>query len=464
MDNLNTAPGRYAQENQAAHLAELIEFLRIPSVSTQPEHTADVAAAADWLAQAMRAAAIENVRVIATEGHPLVYGDWLRAGSDAPTVLIYGHYDVQPVDPLELWESPPFEPDTRDDYLYARGSSDDKGQAYIHVKAVEACLKTDGRLPINVKFIFEGEEESGGESLEAFILENKELLAADIALISDTAILDADQPAIVYGLRGMCYMLLDVTGPSRDLHSGSYGGGIDNPLNVLGHIIAKLKDEDGHVLIPGFYEKVRPLSADERELLSQLPRDEDKWLQEAGAPQAWGEPEFALVERLGARPTLDVNGIVGGYTGPGAKTVLPAAAHAKISMRLVPDQDPKEIERLFRQYVQEIAPPTVKVSMSVHSSSPPSVTDYNIPAMVAAAAAYEQIFGKRPVHMREGGSIPVVAALQAYLGLETVLMGFGLPSDRIHSPNERFYIPNFYRGIQTSIRFLAEFARLSSER
>ncbi len=450
---------QYAAERQQTHLAELIEFLRIPSISTQPKHKADVAAAAEWLAGAMRDAGLENVRVIETAGHPLLYGDWLHAGPEAPTVLIYGHYDVQPVDPLDLWESPPFEPAVRDDYLYARGASDDKGQVYVHIKAAEAYLQGNGRLPVNVKFIIEGEEESGGASLAAFIPENKELLAADIALVSDTSILSPDQPAIVYGLRGLCYMLLDVTGPSHDLHSGSFGGGIDNPLNIIGHIIAKLKDEEGRVLVPGFYDRVRPLTPDERQILSHLPRDEARWLQETGAPQVWGEPEFALVERLGARPTLDVNGIIGGYTGPGAKTVLPSTVHAKISMRLVPDQDPLEIAALFQKYVREIAPPTVRVETAVNSHAPASVTDYNIPAMIAAGTAYEQVFGKQPVYMREGGSIPVVGDFQTHLGLETALMGFGLPNDRIHSPNERFYIPNFYRGIQTGIRFLELYAR-----
>ena len=461
MTNISTtAVLQYAQRQEASYLAELIEFLRIPSVSTQPEHDADVAAAAEWLAQAMRVAGIENVRVIPTERHPLIYGDWLHAGPDAPTVLIYGHYDVQPADPLDLWETPPFTPQVRGDHLYARGAADDKGQVYVHVKAVEAYLQVNGRLPLNVKFIIEGEEESGGESLDAFVPRNKELLAADVALVSDTNIVSADQPAIVYGLRGMCYVLMDVTGPGRDLHSGSFGGGIDNPLNVLGHIIAKLKDEDGHVLIPGFYDKVRPLSPDERHLLNQFPLDEAKWLREAGAPQAWGEPEFSLVERLGARPTLDLNGISGGYTGPGRKTVLPAAVHAKISMRLVPDQNPREIGELFRRYVQAIAPPTVNVNVQISSFSPASVIDYTVPAMVAAAAAYERAFGRKPVYMREGGSIPIIAAFQTHLGLETVLMGFGLPDDRIHAPNERFYLPNFYRGIQASIHFLAEYARL----
>ncbi len=466
--DMKTTPTEYAQENQAVHLAELIEFLKIPSISTQPEHDADVAAAAEWMAQAMRQAGIENVRLIETPRHPLIYGDWLHAGPDVPTVLIYGHYDVQPPDPLELWQSPPFEPVIVDDFLVARGSSDDKGQAYIHVKAVEAYLQSkspaaNGRLPVNVKFIIEGEEEIGGASLEAFIPENKELLAADVALVSDTAILSPEQPAIVYGLRGLCYVLMDITGPDHDLHSGSFGGGINNPINAAAHIIAKLKDENGRVLIPGFYDKVRELSADEREILRQFPLDEDKWLQNAGAPQLWGEPEFSLVERIGARPTLDVNGITGGYTGAGRKTVLPSTVHVKVSMRLVPDQDPHEIGDLFRSYVESIAPPSVTIKIDASSNSPASITDYTVPAMRAASAAYEQVFGKKPVYMREGGSIPVVAAFQAHLGLETVLMGFGLPSDRIHSPNERFYIPNFYKGIQTSISFLAEYARLASK-
>ena len=461
--DMKTAPTQYAQENQAAHLAELIEFLKIPSISTQPERDADVAAAAEWMAAAMRQAGIENVRLIKTPRHPLIYGDWLHAGPDVPTVLIYGHYDVQPPDPLELWHSPPFEPVIQDDYLVARGSSDDKGQAYVHVKAVQAYLQSDGRLPVNVKFIIEGEEEIGGASLEAFIPQNKELLAADIALVSDTHILSPEQPAIVYGLRGLSYVLMDITGPDHDLHSGSFGGGVDNPINVAGHIIAKLKDENGRVLIPGFYDKVRPLSADEREILRQFPLDEDTWLQNAGAPEIWGEPEFSLVERLGARPTLDVNGISGGYTGAGRKTVLPSTVHIKVSMRLVPDQDPREIGDLFRQYVESIAPPSVTVEIDASSFSPASITDYTVPAMRAASAAYEQVFGKKPVYMREGGSIPVVAAFQAHLGLETVLMGFGLPGDRIHSPNERFYIPNFYKGIQTSIHFLAEYNRLARD-
>jgi len=455
-------PLEYAQQHRAEHVAELTDFLRIPSVSTQPDHAADTAKAADWVAAAMKTAVLDNVTVIPTNGHPLVYADWLHAGPDAPTVLIYGHYDVQPAEPLNEWHTPPFEPTVIEDYLYARGSSDDKGQVFVHIKAVEAHLKANGRLPVNVKFIVEGEEESGGANLRAFIPENTGLLKADVALVSDTSMVNPDTPSIVYGLRGMCYFMMDITGPARDLHSGSFGGGIDNPLNVLGHVIAQLKDRDGRVLIPGFYDKVRPLSPEERALLAELPLDPASWLAETGAPQAWGEPEYTLVERLGARPTLDVHGIIGGYTGPGGKTVLPSTVHCKLSMRLVPDQDPQEIAQLFRDYVASILPPTVTATINGRSGAPATITDLNIPAMKAAVAAYEASFGKKPVFMREGGSIPVVGQFQDYLGLETVLMGFGLPDDRIHAPNERFYLPNFYRGIETSIRFLAEYAQQES--
>jgi len=449
-------PLDYAKTNREIHLNELKDFLKIPSVSTQPEHDADVAKAAQWLADSMQEAGVENVQIIDTVGHPLVYGDWLHAGEKAPTVLIYGHYDVQPAEPFDLWDSLPFEPTIRDDYVYARGSSDDKGQAFIHVKAVQAHLAANGRLPVNVKFIMEGEEESGGASLTAFIPENKELLKADVALVSDTGMISKEQPSIVYGLRGMCYLFMDITGPTRDLHSGSFGGGIDNPLNVLGHIIAKLKDENGRVLIPGFYDDVRELSAEERSMLAEYNFDEAGWLAETGAPQAWGDPDYTLVERLGARPTLDVHGIIGGYTGPGGKTVLPSTVHCKLSMRLVPYQNPEKIEEAFKAYIQEIAPPSVTIEITGGHGAPATITDFEIPAIKAAVTAYTDAFGKEPIFMREGGSIPVVGQFQEYLGLETVLMGFGLPDDKIHAPNERFYLPNFFKGIETSIRFLSE--------
>ena len=445
----------YARQHHERHLAELFDFLRLPSVSTDPAYAAPTAETAAWLAERLTTAGLENVRVIATARHPLVYADWLHAGPGAPTVLIYGHYDVQPVDPLALWETPPFEPQVRDDYVYARGAADDKGQLYIHVKAVEAYLRATGRLPLNVKFIIEGEEEIGSANLHAFIADNHDLLAADSALISDSAILDRDRPALVYSLRGNCHVLLDITGPARDLHSGTYGGSINNPLNALGHLLARLKNEFGHVMIPGFYDRVRPLSLEERELLAEFPLSEAEWLAQTGAPALWGEPEYTLVERIGARPTLDVTGMYGGYIGEGTKTILPSSGHAKISMRLVPDQEPDEIATLFEQFVRDTLPPSVRATVRVVGLSQPALIDRDTPPMRAAAAAYEATFGHAPVFMREGGSIPVVNDFEGRLGLPTVLMGFGLPGDHIHSPNERFYLPNFAKGIETSIRYLA---------
>ena len=450
-----SSPSEYADQNRDSALAQLIEFVQIPSVSTQPEHDADTGNAAAWLADRLVAAGLDSVQIIKTARHPLVYADWLHAGDDAPTVLIYGHYDVQPAEPFELWDTDPFTPVVRDGYLYGRGASDNKGQIFAHVKAVEAYLQTNGRLPVNVKFIIEGEEEMGGASLAAFIPQNKDLLAADVVLVSDTAMIAPGKPSIVYGLRGLCYVLLDVTGPGRDLHSGSYGGAIDNPLNVLGHIISRLKDENGRILIPGFYDRVRPISEEERDLLSQLPIDKEAWLKETGAPAVWGDMAYTLVERLGARPTLDVHGIIGGYTGPGAKTVLPSTVHAKISMRLVPNQDPEEIGRLFKEYVEKITPRTVHVNIQLEHGGWPTIVDLDMPAIKAAVTACETVFGQTPVFMREGGSIPVVNDFKKQLGLETVLLGLGLPDDKIHAPNERFYLDNFYKGIQTSIQFLA---------
>ncbi len=452
-----TTPLEYVRAHRDAHLEELKELLRIPSISAQPDHKGDVRAAAEWMLAALATAGMENGRLIETDGgNPLVYADWLHSGDDKPTVLIYGHYDVQPPEPLDLWESPPFEPTTRDDgYLYARGSSDDKGQVFIHVKAVEAYMKTDGRLPLNIKFIVEGEEEVGGGSLAAFIKSNaSEQIKADVVLVSDTAMLTPTQPAIVYGLRGMSYMLIDVTGPARDLHSGGYGGAIDNPLNVLSHIIAQLKDMDGVVQIPGFYDNVRNLSEDERVMLGKRPFDEAAVLDDTGAPQLWGEPAFTPAERIGARPTLDVHGIIGGYTGEGAKTVLPSTVHAKISMRLVPDQSPEEINKKFIDFVQSITPPTVTVNVRAEHGAAASITDWTVPAMQAASAAYVKTFGNEPILVRMGGSIPVVGQFQSEMGMESVLMGFGLPTDHIHSPNERFYVDNFYLGIETAVHFL----------
>ncbi len=446
-------PFEYAQSHGEAFVEELKSFLRIPSVSTDPAYREGIRRAAGMLRQRLLEAGFERAEIIPTEGHPVVYAEWMAAGEEAPTVLVYGHYDVQPPDPLELWETPPFEPTVRGDYLYARGVADDKGQLYTHLKAAEACYRTRGRPPVNLKCLFEGEEEIGSVHLEPFIREHRDLLAADVAVISDSHILRPDLPAILYGLRGLAYVEITVSGPAHDLHSGSYGGAVHNPLHALAAMIAALHDEEGRITVPGFYDKVRPLTEEEREELARIPFDREAWLKETGVPTDWGEPGYTIIERTSARPTLDLNGMWGGYTGEGAKTIIPARAHAKISMRLVPDQEPEEIARLLLDYLQAIAPPTVRVEGRVLHGAPPALIERHSPAMEAASRAYEFGFGKRPVLMREGGSIPVVTTFQQELGLQPVLMGFGLPDDGIHAPNERFYLPNFYRGIQTVLAF-----------
>jgi acetylornithine deacetylase/succinyl-diaminopimelate desuccinylase-like protein len=447
-------PLNFAQSHRDEFLAELEAFLTIPSVSTQPEHKPDIERAAAWLRDRLLEAGFPQAEVMPTAGHPVVYAEWMAAGANAPTVLVYGHYDVQPPDPLDLWETPPFEPTVIGDDLFARGASDDKGQLYVHVKAAEAFKETEGAPPVNVKCIFEGEEESGSPSLEPFIREHKELLEADVAVISDTGMLSKETPSIVYGLRGLAYVEVAVTGPDHDLHSGIYGGAVLNPLNALCAMIAQLHDEKGHITIPGFYDRVRELSEEERAELAEAPFDRDEWLAEAGVKTDWGEPEYTIIERTSARPTLDVNGIWGGYIEPGAKTVLPSQAFAKISMRLVPDQDPKRIAGLFRDHFEEIAPEAVDVEVRELHGGDPAIVDRESPAVQAASQAYAEAFGKEPLLVRRGGSIPVVATFQQVLGLETVLMGFGLPDDRLHSPNEKFHLPNFYRGIEAAIHFM----------
>ena len=443
----------YAAQHRARYLDELKAFLRIPSISTQPEHREDVATAAAWLRDQLLAAGFPRAEVVPTPGHPVIYAEWIGAGPDAPTVLIYGHYDVQPPDPVDEWRSPPFDPTVRGDNLYARGASDDKGQALIHVKAAEAYRATVGAPPVNLKCLFEGEEEIGSPSLTPFIAEHRELLASDVAVISDSHILGPDLPSIVYALRGLAYVEVEVTGPAYDLHSGIYGGAVNNPLNALCRMIAQLQGEDGRITIPGFYDRVRPLAPDERRELARIPFDRAVWLEEAGVLTDWGVDEYTIIERTSARPTLDVNGIWGGYMEPGAKTVLPSAAHAKISMRLVPDQEPAEITQLITNYLQEVAPPSVTVRVSDLHGGAGAMVDRNSPAMQVAARAYEETFGVAPVFVREGGSIPVVATFKEELGIETILMGFGLPDDRLHSPNEKLHLPTFYRGIDTVIRF-----------
>jgi acetylornithine deacetylase/succinyl-diaminopimelate desuccinylase-like protein len=444
----------YARSHRDEFLTELEAFLRIPSISTQPEHKPDIERAAAWLRDQLLAAGFPRAEVMPTAGHPVVYAEWMAAGADAPTVLIYGHYDVQPPDPLDLWETPPFEPTVVGEDVFARGASDDKGQLYVHVKAAEAFKETQGAPPVNVKCIFEGEEESGSPSLEPFIREHRDLLAADVAVVSDTGMLSKDIPSIVYGLRGLAYVEVEVTGPDHDLHSGIYGGAVLNPINALCAMIAGLQDEDGRITIPGFYDRVRELSDDERAELAEAPFDRQEWLEEAGVETDWGEPDYTIIERTSVRPTLDVNGIWGGYIEPGAKTVLPSKAFAKISMRLVPDQDPARIADLFRDHFRDIAPAAVTVDVRGLHGGEPAIVDRDSLAMKAASWAYAEAFGKEPLLVRRGGSIPVVATFQKILGLETVLMGFGLPDDRLHSPNEKFHLPNFYRGIEAVIHFM----------
>jgi len=400
---------------------------------------------------------MENVKIIETKGHPLVYADWLNAPGK-PTVLIYGHYDVQPVDPINLWDSPPFEPTIKDGKIYARGATDDKGQMFMHIKSVEAFMKTKGSLPLNVKFIIEGEEEIGSGNLEEFVGKNQELLKCDSVLISDTSLYGPGIPTLTYGLRGLCYMEVEVTGPNRDLHSGTFGGGVDNPINVLAEMISKLKDTSGKIKIPGFYDSVIKLTKKERENFKALPFSEKKYAQELGVKQLNGEKGFSTLERVWARPTLDCNGIFGGFTGEGAKTVLPSKATAKISMRLVPNQDPKKISKLFKSYITKVAPKTVKINIKDLHGAYPIATSLDDKATLAAANALSKVFGKKTVFMREGGSIPIVVVFAKKLKASPVLMGMGLNTENLHSPNEHFNLNHFHLGILSSARFLDEFS------
>lgn len=442
----------YIESNKESFKEELFEFLRIPSISTDSEYKPQVEKAAHFLQDKLDALGLDRTELFETKGNPIVYGE-LISDSSNPTVLVYGHYDVQPPDPLDLWDTPPFEPVVRDGDIYARGASDDKGQSFTHVKAVESYLKAGEEFPVNIKFIFEGEEEIGSPHLVPFIENHKELLACDMVLISDTAMFAEDTPSITYGLRGLAYMQVEVTGPNRDLHSGVYGGAVDNPANVLSEIIAQLKDQDGVIQIPGFYDKVNELSDEDREAYKKLPFDEKGYKEKLGLKALKGEKGYTTLERASARPTLDVNGLWSGYQGEGAKTVLPAKAGAKISMRLVADQEPKEIARLFKEYVESLAPDTVTVQVEEHHGGSPSLTDLSFYGLKAAAGAFQEVYDEEPLFAREGGSIPIVADFQKILDAQSILMGFGLNSDAIHSPNEKFALKDFYRGIKTSAKF-----------
>ena len=443
-------------EKQAGYLEELKEYLRIPSVSTDPEHKADVLRCSEFLLGKLEAAGLE-AESIEIDGNPLIYGEWTKA-EGKPTVLFYGHYDVQPADPIEEWRNPPFEPTEEGDLLVCRGATDDKGQSFTHIKAVEALLETRGELPVNVKFLVEGEEEIGGHGIENFVIEDAgKRLACDAVVVSDTSLFAPGQPSLLYGLKGLAYMEIKVTGSERDLHSGTFGGAVANPGNALCQIIARLQDpKTGKILIPGFYDDALPLESWEREEFAKLPFDEAEYMADLGVSELFGEEGYSTLERAWTRPTCDVNGIYGGYQGEGAKTVIPAWAGAKVSMRLVPNQDPAKIARLFSDYVKKIAPPGVEVEVSDLHGAEPVLVDIQGPIADAAMDAQEQVWGARPVRIREGGSIPIVATFSKILQVPVLLIGHGLPDDRLHAPNEKFNFSHFYKGIRTIVRLLDE--------
>ena len=443
--------------NRERYLDELKAFLAIPSISALPAHLADVKRCADWCAGEMRRIGLQNVRLIDTPGNPVVYGDWLGAAG-APTIVFYGHYDVQPVDPLELWESPPFEATIRDGEIYARGSADDKGQVFMHFKAIEAHLKQTGRLPVNLKIILEGEEEVGSVNLDNFIRDHKRDLAGDVVVISDSPMFARGVPSICYGLRGLVYFQIDLRGSGTDLHSGSFGGAVANPAFVLAQMLAQMKDRGGRVKIPGFYDDVVPLTEEERKAWATLPFDEKGYKKAFGIPKLAGEAGYSTLERTWARPTFEVNGMLSGFTGEGAKTVLPAVAMAKVSMRLVPNQHPDKIAELFESYVKEIAPATVSLKVTRMHGGKPWMTAYDNPFVQAAGRAIEKGFGRKPVFTREGGSIPVVSTFQEELGLPSVLFGVGLPDENAHAPNEKLDVANFHGGIISSAILYQEIA------
>lgn len=454
---------QYARTHRIRFVSELKEFLRFPSVSSQPAHANDLNECAHWLARHLQRIGMKPVKVIPTRGHPIVYAAWQR-DARTPTVLIYGHYDVLPGEPLREWRTPPFEPTVVGNNLHGRGSSDDKGQLFAHIKAIECYLRAERTLPVNVKCIFEGEEEIGSPHLTAFIARNKRALRADAAVISDTRMLAPDRPAISYAQRGGLRAELEIKGPPHELHSGNFGGAVHNPLQALCEMIAGLHDVHGRVAIPGFYSDVRNLSEKERAFMARTGPSDHELLRDAKLSSEWGEQGFSLYERTTIRPALTVNGITGGYQGPGGKSIIPSRAVAKLSFRLVPDQDPQKIACLFREHINRITPPAVRSSVRTFSPIEPALVDRNHPAIHASALAYKHGFGVLPVFLRSGGSIPVVSTFQDILGIPAILMGFGLPGDHIHAPNEKFHLPNFYNAIATSIWYLALAAKLRRSR
>jgi acetylornithine deacetylase/succinyl-diaminopimelate desuccinylase-like protein len=457
---------QYIEENSRRFLDELIELLKIPSVSADPAFKEDVFRAAEYVKNSLVNAGVDHAEICTTEGYPIVYGEKI-VDNKAPTVLVYGHYDVQPADPYELWDSSPFEPVIRktdrhpEGAIFARGAADDKGQFYMHVKAFEAMLSS-GELNCNVKFMIEGEEEVGSGNLDSFVKNNQDKLKADVVLISDTSMISLEHPSVTVGLRGLAYLQVEVTGPNKDLHSGTFGGAVANPINVLCKMIASLHDENQQVTVPGFYDKVEEYSENYRRQLNKAPFDENDFKKKLDIAETYGEKGYTTIERVGIRPTLDVNGIWGGYTGEGAKTVLPSKAYAKISMRLVPDQDHREIAQLFEQHLKSIAPPSVSIKVIPHHGGQAAVIPTDSIGYKAAEAAIQEAFGKKAIPTREGGSIPITALFQKVLKLDPILLGFGLDTDAIHSPNEHYGVKNYFKGIETIALFFKHFHALSS--
>lgn len=449
----------FIEATRSQRLAEYLEFLRIPTVGVLPEHAPDMRRGAEWLADDLRASGLQNVEVSPTAGHPVVYADWLHA-EGRPTVLVYGHYDVQPADPLDLWVRPPFEPRVEDGRVFARGAADDKGQVHLHSWAARAWLRTQGRLPLNVRYVFEGEEEAGSANFDDWLEANRDRLAADVAVISDTGFYEGNHPAITIGLRGLIYLQIDVTGSSLDLHSGTWGGLVQNPANALALILASLRHPDGRVAVPGFYDQVRSLTEVERAEFARMPLDEREMAESIGVPRLFGEPGYLPLERRGARPTLDVNGLWGGFQGEGSKTIIPAHAHAKLSCRLVPDMDPGRTFELVRDAITAVEVPGVRVEVRLLNDGQWSLTGIDHPATRAAVRCLEEVFGRSPYFLREGGSVPAAASFAKRLGLPVVLLGFTNPDDQAHAPNESMVIENYEGGLRTIVRYWQALAEL----
>jgi acetylornithine deacetylase/succinyl-diaminopimelate desuccinylase-like protein len=460
MTPASNAARAYSRANNDKFLDELKAMLRIPSLSGDPAHAGDVRRMAEWLAEHMAGLGLDKVAVMETAGHPVVYGQWLGAGPDKPTVLVYGHYDVVPAAIEDGWDSDPFEPVVRDGKIYARGATDDKGQLFVHVKALESYLQTSGAAPVNVKFLIEGEEEVSSLNLKPFIEAHLELLRADVAVISDTSMRSIEEPAILHSLRGMTYIEVDVSGPKEDLHSGLWGGAVHNPAMALAQILARMFNDDNTIAVPGFYDDVVPLTPAEREMIAKTDLTEAQYKQSTGVPAVWGDAAYNIRERIAARPTLDVNGLWSGWSGPGPKTIVPAKAGCKLSCRLVGNQDPHKIYDQLKAYIESLAPPTVTIEVRLLSTGKPALFSFDSPAMQAASRAYVRGWGAEPVFTRGGGSIPVVADIADLMGIPVVLMGFGLDDDGLHSPNERFSLEMFQRGIETTIVYLEELAQL----